>query len=129
MRSSRNCLLLGRIAVLAAALLATTFMAPGQARAEKVTALVPAYFYPTWWSGSPWDQLNAAAATIPIEAIMNPDSGPGLGPNSDYQYAVTQLQAAGGKVIGYVDTAYGFRTSEEVLADVQSYITCGRSPV
>ncbi len=79
-------------------------------RADKVSVLVPAYFYPTWWSGSPWDELNAAAAKIPIEAIMNPGSGPGSRVNPDYQVAVGELQTAGGKVIGYVATGYGSRT-------------------
>lgn len=113
----------GRMAVLAASLIAAMLVLPSHSRADdQVTALVPAYFYPTWWSGSPWDQLNAAATTIPIEAIMNPASGPGSVANSDYQYAVTQLQAAGGKVLGYVPTGYGFRSIADVMADVQSYI-------
>ena len=94
-----------------------------QAPGNEVTALVPAYFYPTWWSGSPWDDLNAAAAKIPIEAIMNPASGPGKAPNSDYEHAVVALQNAGGRVIGYVPTGYGSRTQGAVLADVKSYLT------
>ena len=59
--------------------------------ADNVSVLVPAYFYPTWWAGSPWDDLNAAAAKIPIEAIMNPASGPGSDVNSDYLVAVNEL--------------------------------------
>lgn len=100
----------------------STFTVAAPARAGDITALVPAYFYPTWWAGSPWDDLNAAAARIPVEAIMNPASGPGASPNSDYQFAVGELQAAGGKVIGYVATGYGSRSSEAVLADVASYL-------
>jgi len=98
-------------------------IAGGQVRADEVVALVPAYFYPTWWSGSPWDGLNAAAGQIPIEAIMNPASGPGTSVNPDYTVAVTELQAAGGTVIGYVATGYGSRAAADVLSDVQSYIT------
>ncbi len=94
-------------------------------QADQVTALVPAYFYPTWWDvdGSPWDDLNAAAARIPIEAIMNPDSGPGTAVNSDYVVAVDQLHAAGGKVIGYVYTGYGSVSADEIIADVQNYMS------
>ena len=94
----------GRALVLAISLITATVAGSSQAQADPVTALVPAYFYPTWWlpTGSPWDQLNAAAATIPIEAIMNPSSGPGPAFNPDYGVAVAALQAAGGKVIGYV---------------------------
>jgi Spherulation-specific family 4 len=90
-------------------------------RADEVVALVPAYFYPSYL-GSPWDDLNTAAARIPIEAIMNPDSGPGPGVNSDYVTAVQNLQAAGGKVIGYVATGYGARASEDILNDISNYI-------
>ena len=93
------------------------------ARADDVVALVPAYFYPTWWDGSPWDDLNAAAARIPVEAIMNPDSGPGTALNSDYVVAVTQLHTAGGKVIGYVPTGYGASAAEDILSDVSNYVS------
>jgi hypothetical protein len=116
---------LARFAPRLAVALALTTLAPPAitaARADEVVALVPAYFYPTWWSGSPWDQLNAAAALIPVEAIMNPDSGPGDAANPDYQYAVAQLQAAGGKVIGYVPTGYGARAAADILADVADYM-------
>lgn len=92
------------------------------ARADDVVALVPAYFYPTWWQGSPWDDLNAAAARIPVEAIMNPASGPGTAANSDYQFAVGELQASGGKVIGYVPTGYGSRSADDILDDVLCYL-------
>jgi hypothetical protein len=99
-----------------------TVLKPSVAQAAEIKVLVPAYFYPTWWVGSPWDDLNAAAARIPVEAIMNPASGPGTGPNSDYQYAVAALQASGGRVIGYVSTAYGARSADDIIADVQAYL-------
>ncbi len=91
------------------------------ARADDVVVLVPAYFYPSYL-GSPWDDLNTAAARIPIEAIMNPDSGPGTGVNSDYVTAVRNLQAAGGTVIGYVATGYGARDQGDILNDVSNYM-------
>lgn len=112
-----------RAAVLAALVMTTGPIIETTVRADEVVALVPAYFYPTWWSGSPWDQLNAAAGRIPIEAIMNPASGSGDAPNSDYQYAVGQLQAAGGKVIGYVATGYGTGDPDVILDQVRNYIT------
>jgi Spherulation-specific family 4 len=106
--------------------LTATFCASGPlagttAQADQVVALVPAYFYPSYL-GSPWDDLNTAAARIPIEAIMNPDSGPGPSLNSDYVTAVENLQAAGGKVIGYVATGYGARDAQDILDDVASYV-------
>ena len=115
-----------RIRAAAALALSVMTMAPlpgTMLRADEVVVLVPAYFYPTWWSGSPWDQLNTAAGRIPIEAIMNPASGPGDAPNSDYQYAVEQLQSAGGKVIGYVATGYGSGDPDDILDQVRDYIT------
>jgi hypothetical protein len=111
-----------RILALASCLATLGPLSGSLARADEVVALVPAYFYPTWWSGSPWDRLNAAAARIPIEAIMNPASGPGTEANPDYQVAVGQLHAAGGKVIGYVPTGYGSRAADEILADVSDYV-------
>ncbi|WZP00178.1 spherulation-specific family 4 protein [Isosphaeraceae bacterium EP7] len=122
MRRPHLASLLARRLTLVLAIVSASPMFVAPAQAGEITALVPAYFYPTWWVGSAWDDLNVAAARIPIEAIMNPASGPGSGSNSDYQYAVGSLQAAGGKVIGYVATGYGSRTAEEVLADVVSYL-------
>jgi len=87
-----------------------------------VTALVPAYFYPTWWSGSPWDDLTRAASRIPLEAIMNPASGPGTAPNADYERAVADLRMAGGKVIGYVATGYGARPLGAILGEIDAYL-------
>jgi hypothetical protein len=52
---------------------------------------------------------------------MNPASGPGAGPNSDYTHEVDILRAAGGQVIGYVPTTYGARPIDQVLADVDAY--------
>jgi hypothetical protein len=115
----------GRLARILTLTLSVLFAGPwiaNPAQAGDITALVPAYFYPTWWVGSPWDELNAAAARIPIEAIMNPDSGPGPAANSDYQFAAGALQAAGGRVIGYIPTGYGSRAAGDVIADVESYL-------
>jgi RHS repeat-associated protein len=84
------------------------------------STLVPAYFYPSP-GGSPWDQLTAAAATSPIMAIMNPDSGPGTAVDPNYVSAVNKLRAAGGKVIGYVDTDYATIPLATVEAEIDSY--------
>ncbi len=113
---------LGRGLVLAVSVIAASSAIPCQAQTgDQVTVLVPAYFYPSYL-GSPWDDLTAAAPTIPIEAIMNPDSGPGPGVNSDYVTAVANLQAAGGKVIGYEPTGYGSSLPADILADISSYV-------
>jgi hypothetical protein len=83
-------------------------------------ALVPAYFYPTGGS-SGWSQLDAAASSIHLTAIMNPDSGPGTAVDPNYVAAVSQLQTAGGQVIGYVHTSYGTRSLATVEAEINAY--------
>jgi hypothetical protein len=74
--------------------------------ASPVQLLVPAYFYPSS-SGSDWEKLTTAALSgTPITAIMNPGSGSGTGPNSDYQREINRFRSAGGRVLGYVPSGY-----------------------
>jgi len=95
-------------------------LAAQPAAAGTLQALVPAYFYPT---GNPyWGELDTAASQISVTAIMNPNSGPGPSVNSDYVTAVNSLQAAGGRVLGYVYTDYGNRSEADVKADINAYI-------
>ena len=84
--------------------------------------LVPAYFYPDP-AGSPWQSLNttAAQANVSLTAILNPASGPGTVVDSNYVTAIANLHAAGGKVIGYVSTAYGTRRLSDVTNDILRY--------
>ena len=88
-----------------------------------INALVPAYFYPT--PGGGWDQLAASAQKIGITAILNPDSGPGVTVDSNYVAAVNKLQAAGGKVVGYIHTSYA--SGAVSLATVETEINEYRS--
>lgn len=92
-----------------------------QARAAKLDIVVPAYFYPT--GGSDWSKLNAAAAKVPLTAIMNPGNGPGNNVDANYTSVVNSLRAAGGRVIGYVHTSYGARSLSVVLNDINKYDT------
>jgi len=103
---------------LLAAVFAVT-LAADAARAD-LTAIVPAYFYPS--PGSDWLDLNAAAPRIPITAIMNPGSGPGNFQDNNYVNAVNNLRTAGGKVIGYVSTSWGARSAADVKADIDKYV-------
>jgi hypothetical protein len=97
-------------------------LAARPAAAGSLGVLVPAYFYPSFL-GSDWDRMDTAAGKIPLTAIMNPASGPGPSQNSDYVTAVNKLEAAGGRVVGYVYTSYGARPLADVEADVLSYKT------
>lgn len=81
--------------------------------------VVPAYFFPS--TGGDWDRMNAAAAEVPLTAIMNPNSGPGSVQNASYTNAVGSLRQAGGKVIGYVASGYGNRPLDQVLAEIDTY--------
>jgi hypothetical protein len=91
------------------------------AAAGVMTALVPAYFYPAGAGLTYWNELDAAAHTIPVVAIANPDSGPGPSQNSDYVTAINNLNAAGGSAVGYVYTDYGNRSTSAVLNDVNTF--------
>ncbi len=83
-------------------------------------ALVPAYFYP---SGNPyWGTLTTSAAATGVNAILNPNSGPGTSADPNYVTAVNNLRAAGGHVFGYVHTSYGARALGTVEAEIDSYV-------
>jgi hypothetical protein len=79
-----------------------------------------------------WHQLTwAAQQGAQVTAIMNPWNGPGTSFNSDYAASISDLRAAGGKVIGYAYTCYGIslctpevpptRSTADVLADAKKY--------
>lgn len=53
--------------------------------------------------------------------IMNPNSGPTLTANADYVIAVNGLRAADVKVVGYVYTSWGNRSSTLVKSDIDLY--------
>ena len=81
---------------------------------------MPAYFYPLP-TGSPWDDLTAVAGQVSILAIIDPSNSPGAQFDPNYFAAVNGLRAAGGQVIGYVDTSYATRPPSAVLADIDTY--------
>jgi hypothetical protein len=80
---------------------------------------IPAYYDPLW-SGSPW---AAATANAPGVGIMIADlaNGPGSSVNPDYPPAFAAAKAAGIRVLGYVDTAYGNDSIASVEAEVNQW--------
>jgi len=82
-----------------------------------VKLMVPLYTYP----GASWDSVAAGAATTQTVAIINPNSGPGTGPDSSYNTYMAKLHAAGVEMIGYVHTSYGARAIADVKADIDQY--------
>jgi Spherulation-specific family 4 len=94
--------------------------APPRPRSVVPRLLVPAYFHP---GADPddWARMASAAAQIRM-VILNPASGPGDAPEQAYLDAVRRLRDAGVQVIGYADTNYAQRPSQDALADIRSYL-------
>ena len=93
---------------------------------EPLEVLVPAYFSPG--KNSPWDTLVSGAKSYPdvrITAILNPNNGIFTKEDTKFTEAITAFKAQGGKVIGYVSTAYGNgkRTVADVKANIDAYRT------
>lgn len=85
-------------------------------------ALVPAYFYPGGNGLKYWDGLLAAAGSVPITAVANPNSGPGDSPDQNYTNIVARAASAGAHVIGYVATGYGQKDPAAIRAEIDRWI-------
>ena len=88
--------------------------------AAQTGIIVPLYQYP----GEEWDRLIAIKlnnTSVPIVAVVNPDSGVGPTKNPEYVSAILDLKEAGIVVLGYVWTEYGARSSSEVRAEITKY--------
>lgn len=79
--------------------------------------LVPAYFHPALfpaeWAGLADPRLSAV--------VLNVHNGPGTVRDRVFAAAVDRVLTAGGRVTGYVDTAYGTRPAAEIRADARRY--------
>jgi hypothetical protein len=95
---------------------------PTPAPVSGVGMLVPAYFDPAW-DQTDWNTLISMAGQAPLMAIMNPNSGPGTSQNQGYATNVNAVNAAGGKVLGYVHTSYGARALSTVEQDVDTFFS------
>jgi len=84
---------------------------------EPIKVVVPLYVYP----GTAWDEVITAASSVSIVAIINPNSGPGTGPDSTYTTFIQKLHTAGITIIGYVHTTWGARSLSAVQADIDLY--------
>jgi hypothetical protein len=101
---------------------------PAHVKAGSMGVLVPAYFYPGTGGpggvGDGWAAMAAAASSIPVTAIFNPDSGPLPGPpDPNYVNALTNLENAGGTVVAYVYTNYGNIPLATVESKISTYIS------
>lgn len=104
-------------------ILVTACAAPGLLVAAENTPslLVPAYFYPEGSGADDWARLTAAASKVSITAIINPDSGAGSAFDPTLGAAISTFKAAGGKVLGYVSTDWGWRSLLTVKSDIDNY--------
>src|ERR1700744_2859377 len=102
-------------------ILSTILLAVFTAQATPLGLMVPAYFYPK--PGGAWDDLDKAAARVPLIVIMNPASGPGKSRDMVYVQALAKLHQAGGKATGYIHTSYGERPLAEVEKEIDLYLS------
>lgn len=89
---------------------------------EALGLLVPAYFDPGS-NATNWNSLAAAAQRVPLVAIMNPNNGPSTSAKASYARAITNVQAAGGQVIGYIYSSYTRRPLIELETDIDRYLS------
>lgn len=87
--------------------------------------LLPLYLYPT---PGAWNWVTEALKsypTLPFTIIINPSSGPGAlhqYPETDYISGITNLtQYDNVKLLGYVDTKYMAKSTEDVELEVETY--------
>lgn len=78
--------------------------------------LVPLYVHPATDPAS-WQALVTAAPHL-YGVVLNAADGPGKAPDPAFAAASRALRAAGVRVLGYVDMAYGERESGPVTDDV-----------
>ncbi len=98
--------------------------APASATADELGLMVPAYIFPGGSTNlAAYGDLVDAAARIPLTVILNPASGPGTSADPAYDSIISDIQNAGGKVIGYIPTTFGNRSVVDIVADAQSYNT------
>ena len=81
--------------------------------------VVPAYFHPADRPRQ-WQWLADHAAVIRM-VVLNVASGPGTEPLGVFRAAVDLLHKAKVCVVGYVDTGYGERDPQAVLAETGQY--------
>jgi hypothetical protein len=80
---------------------------------------VPAYFHPAE-SPEAWTALIQRAAALRF-VVVNPHNGPGAAADPAYAAVVPRMHRAGIRAIGYVDTAYGRRALDDVVAEAVLY--------
>ena len=87
--------------------------------------IIPMYVYPSnIYNNTAWNgliDLLRVYSTVPTVVIVNPGSGPGITVDGNYTAAIQRISATGALCAGYVSTAYGARSSADVIADLVAW--------
>jgi Spherulation-specific family 4 len=80
--------------------------------------ILPAYAYPV--PAAFWD--GGISAADPVRFIIaDPDDGPGSAQDPNYVEVIGRAQAAGIRILGYVETDYGSRAERDIAADIETW--------
>ncbi|MEO6713454.1 MAG: spherulation-specific family 4 protein [Mycobacteriales bacterium] len=79
---------------------------------------IPAYFYP-WPGDLSWLSLQSVPAGAIV--VIDPANGPGATADPNYQRALVAVRRAGAVIFGYVDSAYGKRSTRSLVAQARNY--------
>ena len=91
-------------------------------RTPKLQLWVAAYYYPFGKGLHEWERLMKSARRAPIVAIVNPNSGPGTMPDTNYVAIIRRARKAGVKLVGYVGTQYTKKPLHVVEAEVDTWV-------
>jgi len=80
---------------------------------------VPAYFYPVGHEED-WQILTSGHHPLRY-VVVNPHDGPGAEADAAYLTVTSRLHRARVRMLGYVDTDYGSRSVDDVLAEARLY--------
>ncbi|HEX4222810.1 MAG TPA: spherulation-specific family 4 protein [Pseudonocardiaceae bacterium] len=81
--------------------------------------VVPAYFHPAL-AAADWARLAATASELRM-VVLNVANGTGDFPDHAFFDVVREVQAGGAPVAGYIDSDYGRRPGEQILAELHRY--------
>ncbi len=75
-----------------------------------------------------WQRVYDAQVAYPeisLVITVNPDSGPGSLPRSDFEYAIPTLRSVGVTVLGYISTDWnkGAKTDAEVKSEIDDWVS------
>jgi hypothetical protein len=121
MEKSRGILIGGTLVILVVGFLPATTHPVSSAPSTTTGLIIPLYTYPTNLSWSTLIKEKLSYPSVPIIAVVNPDSGPGKSPNPIYATGIAGLQKVGIVVVGYVPTGYASAKLKTVDASALDY--------